>query len=517
MGKSAVFLITIVLFLVGCTAVPNPTSTPVIPLAQATLVIERPSVTPLPTLTMINTVTETAVLTPIPSSTTPGQTPTATPLPLTETPTPTTTPDPNATPRPGFSPPILSSQGQLAFVQDEVLYVETAVGSGTFLEVDRYVSVEPVWSPDGEKLIYSTSQYPSGAYEWSYPQNQYLWLATNNTIFSLSENVPGFPPLSDLINIGWSPDSTKIVFETSTPEIAGSTQYFMADLHENSFLQLIDRVNKGRLSHMTNEVVVVFSHCGAPCQEIMVVNYQGQQLWQPEWRIGGFVSYAPDNQSFINIGRFSISNSGGIPDATVDKIDLQTGSLNIVWQTSRQNGYFALEQPTISPNGRFVTFNFMPSGVEWDVLGTLYLIDLNGRIYHECETCLVLDWQPEGGPVAVQFLPSGENQLVYLPLDGSLPRVFVTPKPFVFASGKWSENGRYFVYSAFDETTSASYLYLWQPDSGEPTLIHATASDEPLSSFAWMPDSSGFYFNAAGVYTELWWYGVETAEIRQIQ
>jgi Tol biopolymer transport system component len=347
-----------------------------------------------------------------------------------------------------------------------------------------------------------------------------LWLATNNTILALSEYVPGFSPLSDLINIGWSPDSTKIIFEALAPDMAGSnpsTQYFVVDLSENTFTQLIDRVDKGRLSHITNEVVVVFSHCGAPCQEVIVVNYQGQKLWQPEWRIGGFVSYSSDNQFFINIGRSSTSGDGGIPDATVDRIDLQTGSLDIIWQMSRQNGYFAMEQPTISPDGRFITFNFMPPGVEWNVLGTLYLIDLNGRIYHECEACLVLDWQPEGGPVVVQFLSSGENQLVYLPLDGSLPRVFVTPKLFTFGSGKWSPDGRYFVYSAFDEAAAASYLYLWWPGDGEPTLIHATASNEPFNHFAWMPDSSGFYFNAKRTYTELWWYRVETAEIQQIR
>ena len=56
-------------------------------------------------------------------------------------------------------------------------------------------------------------------------------------------------------------------------------------------------------------------------------------------------------------------------------------------------------------------------------------------------------------------------------------------------------NGRYFIYNALDDSIGASYLYLWQPESGVLELIYSADSTDAFGSFAWLPDSSGVYFN----------------------
>jgi hypothetical protein len=77
--------------------------------------------------------------------------------------------------------------------------------------------------------------------------------------------------------------------------------------------------------------------------------------------------------------------------------------------------------------------------------------------------------------------------------------------------GRWSEDGRYFVYNALDENEGASYLFLWQPESGLPTLIHAAASKEPFTHFTWLPDSQSIYFTLGD--QSLWRYVIEDEEL----
>ncbi len=72
-------------------------------------------------------------------------------------------------------------------------------------------------------------------------------------------------------------------------------------------------------------------------------------------------------------------------------------------------------------------------------------------------------------------------------------------------------NGRFFIYSAVDEDENKSYLYLWQPESGQPTLLHTTAGTDGFRNFAWLPDSTGVYFNLGRM--ELWKFEVETESL----
>ena len=99
-------------------------------------------------------------------------------------------------------------------------------------------------------------------------------------------------------------------------------------------------------------------------------------------------------------------------------------------------------------------------------------------------------------------------------MDGAIDRLFVRPKHFRFDDGAWSADGGYFVYSAVDESIGASYLYLWQPESGVPFLVQATASQSPFSEFVWLADGDGFYFNLDD--QGLWFYAVTIGQVTDL-
>ncbi len=111
-------------------------------------------------------------------------------------------------------------------------------------------------------------------------------------------------------------------------------------------------------------------------------------------------------------------------------------------------------------------------------------------------------------------MADGQTQLVYWPLDGSAAQVFVSPGSFEFGSGKWSGDGRFFIYSTVDEAANQSHLYLWQPENGVPMLLQTAVGIDGFSNFAWMPDSTGVYFNFGQM--ELWKFAVEIESLTLI-
>jgi hypothetical protein len=200
------------------------------------------------------------------------------------------------------------------------------------------------------------------------------------------------------------------------------------------------------------------------------------------------------------------------PFATVEEIDLATGEISIIWQATGP-GYFPLFPPNLSPDNNFVSFHFGGDD-PWLEPGNLYIIDRNGRSYGQRPNSIIMDWRPGGGPVVQESVAEGQTQLVYWPLDATEVQVFVNPISFSFGEGKWSGDGRFFIYSAVDEAENRSYLCLWQPGSDAPTLLHTAASPEGFRNFAWLPDSTGVYFNLGQM--ELWKFEVETESLTLI-
>ncbi|MCB8979994.1 MAG: hypothetical protein H6657_21500 [Ardenticatenaceae bacterium] len=169
-----------------------------------------------------------------------------------------------------------------------------------------------------------------------------------------------------------------------------------------------------------------------------------------------------------------------------------------------------MEFPELSPDEKHLGFYLEND----DFFTVLQIIDFNGRSYGQRPNSFMVDWRPGGGPVVQERMADGQTQLVYWPLDGADVQVFVEPGLFKVDEGKWSEDGRFFIYSTVDEVANQSYLYLWQAEYGVPILLQTAVGTDGFRNFAWLPDSTAVYFNFGRA--ELWKFSVEAESLTLI-
>lgn len=414
---------------------------------------------------------------------------------------------PTTTPSPGILRPILSRDGQLAFIKNQMLMVETAPRNGDFTEIAQFVN-DGAWSPDGLKLAFFINDIPDNLDN----ENVSVWEAGTNTITSLGDIVSDFPPELPLLsegnnrvlhleNLKWSPNNESISFTVWDTLEAGIGGVWIADFINANFNLAVQEFSTYQSWWINENTVLVDWHCGSPCEGLTAYK-NGELLWELPWQTAGQFALSLNNEFLINTGRIM----GREPFATVEEIDLATGEIKIIWEATEQ-GYFPLFSTNLSPDNNFISFHFGGSDL-WLDPGNLYIIDRNGRSYGQRPNSVIMDWRPGGGPVVQESVAEGQTQLVYWPLDGEAVRVFVSPNSFVFGEGKWSGDGRFFIYSAVDEAENKSYLYLWQSENDAPTLLHSGAGTDGFRNFAWLPDSTGVYFNLGQM--ELWKFEVET-------
>lgn len=526
------FIFCLALFLFGCTAVPAPTPTPQPLSAAPTIAVTRPTATNTavpptasPTPTTALTVTPTAS----PTTTSLPRQPTSTPRPR---PTSTFTP----TPRPPSPPPerqpyvafALSSLGHLSFVQDGILHIERTPGTGDFIEIGDFVTTG-AWSPDGRHVLYSqvkTLDPINTTYE------QRLWSAEDGRDISLTELIPGYPESGyRAYLVYWSPDSTKILLQSYLDgrheEYLRVQDLFLLSVVDLEHLTVSDTGfmgYNGEVVWQTNELYVVRSHCGSPCEIYHAHDYNGRLLFSR--RTPGLVDFTRHGNWMVSPGGSVGEPSEGTPYPTpehsqgsVEAIDLATGAVTLLWEDTTRPGTIALLPGHISPDGQFVSFNF--ASPEQDLFygpADLFVIDHTGREILQYPNSLLLAWRPDNHLIVAQHLEDKGQQLVYLGLDGTAQIVQTQPAGSHLYTGWWSPDGRLFAYITWNRDTDIGQLYLWQPGSGEPQLIHEIPQDAPPGRLGWLPNSNGFYFGD-GRYigqTTLWFYRVDTADLTLI-
>ena len=512
------------LFLLGCTAVPDPAPTPVQNMAEvATVVVKRPSATPLPTLTATPQPTAT------PALVVTDEMPRATAVPtVTHVPTFTSTPSP--TPDPHLSVissselnellyPISESEGQRPFVQDGILVREITHGSGEFEELGRYLRTAE-WSPDGRHLLYSQSNLPNAPDNPDALFEYWLWSVADNSNSQLITNNPNLP--YDILDVFWSPDGTKALLRTHPDErhddiIRYPTDWLLvaADLSRGTLSNNLIADIKEEPVWFTNEVYVLRFHCGSPCATYRAYTYSNELAWEFDWRTGGFVDFASGGNFMINVGRGHPDVRIGEPPlpATVDEIDLTTGELKIIWERPREEGYFnPFFMPELSPDEQYIAFNY-------GNLRTVYMIGRNGQEYWQYANSHVVDWRPNNELTVCEMLDSGGSQLVHIDLAGEAEIIFSTEPETEIShcsggrngGGKWSPDGRYFIFTTENQSEFKYELYLWLPESDEAHLIYSVFGNNRFNSFNWLPDSTGFYFTWLQDNT-IWFYQLETAD-----
>ena len=502
---------------VGCnTAVSEPTPTQ--------------TATPIPSPTAVATeviVTETAVAKPSP----------------TNTPIPTNTPVPSPSPTPfpvnfddGYiTNVILSSQGQLAYIRNEILYVESAPQSRKFEELGQYPIIA-TWSPDGSQLFYSKADRSSAGYDDAATiYDQRIWSANDGSDMSLTELITNYPtPLPNIEIAYWTSDGTKILLQENLKEEEVEENNYLyhfrlgaVDLSSKTLLenQLIN--SNQHVTWISDDVYVTRFLCGSPCLDIAAYDYEGNLLWSPYWTTGGFFAFAPKENFMINVGRIDTDLTDDIPTEpylpTLDKIDLATGDVEVIWNLPVRDEYFTpFIMPSISPDEQHFTFNF-GGGVQNP--GTLYVVDNTGNELGQYSNSFPVGWRENGDLVIAQMLETGESQLKLISLDGAIQSIFTTDANVKIDSGiwgvngdlGWSPDGRYFIFSTEDTNNQSAWIYIWNHELEEPLLIHSIEGSA-FQNFNWLPDSTGVYFTSGSKWEQeaIWYFDVSSRELELI-
>jgi hypothetical protein len=309
--------------------------------------------------------------------------------------------------------------------------------------------------------------------------------------------------LATLSPAGWSPNGRRIL-------LTAPDGLWVMDVTQGTLALVTEAFNIDNGWWLDDSTVLVQLHCQPPCQSFAAYNLAGELRWEltnetTAEMAAGLAALSLNRRVLV------ILNDQTDPH-TVEIVETTTGTRTTLWQLAAGERFAPLP-PHVSPDGQYVAFSVLAAD-QSEGPGATQLVGRDGRSYGRRDNSLLLDWQPGGGPVVSQEVENGQNQLVYWPLGGPAARIFVLPRAFTFPAGAWSPDGRTFVYSALDTAIEASYLYLWQPDGGLADLIHAVASPDPFTHFAWLPDSQGFYFSLAG--QGLWYYELETAAVTSV-
>ncbi|MBK8901990.1 MAG: hypothetical protein IPM53_12455 [Anaerolineaceae bacterium] len=407
----------------------------------------------------------------------------------------------------GISSWALNSSGQLFLILDGRLLIEDPHSLANFREIDQFVSFA-AWSPDGNKIIYSVQQFQDSIQDF-----KLFNLNTNETLSmsNLVENFPVPPYFPRFRFMAWKPDSSGIIFLTVDDEFAWEGKLYLANFQANDFTHLTDVYDTYKINIFKSlpDGFFAFDHCGSPCEILSKFDYEGHFLWGIPFATMGRIVFASNDQLIINYGCADGCSPEDPVNKSIQQFDASSGEAITIWQIGEEEYFSGIEFPDLSPDEKYLGFY-----LENDLFTVLQIIDFNGRSYGQRPNSVIVDWRPGGGPVVQERMADGQTRLVYWPLDGSAAQVFISPGSFEFGSGKWSGDGRYFIYSSVDDATNQSHLTLWQPENGAPMLLQTAVGSDGFRNFAWLPDSTGVYFNFGR--TELWKFAVETESLMLI-
>ncbi len=336
----------------------------------------------------------------------------------------------------GIVPPVISNAGQIAIIVNKVLFVQTSIDADEFRAIDHGI-VDAEWSLDGSELYYWQSNYTS---EFA---TRFRWLAKEN-VSELAED----------------PHAVHVFLDS-----------------------LI------KIYQISPERFLYQEHCGVPCETLYLLDAQDNVIWRLPWSTAGMFAISPNNTYLINAGRVDFPST----EASIDRVDLQTGAIQVIWRTPMVGWGFSLRKPSITPNGEYFSFNYGGLG---DSPGTLHIITSEGQpIWEIGPHSLLVDWQPNSnGLVAVQYPEISKSQLFYLSLNEPISQTLSLLDTSKLTGGKWNPDGRQFALSIHREMSEHSELRLWTVNSADSILVYYADTSEAINNLEWSPDGLTLYF-----------------------
>jgi hypothetical protein len=407
----------------------------------------------------------------------------------------------------------MSSQGQLAFILDEMLMVETVPGSGAFIELGGKARTA-VWSPGGSQLAYGLVDLEQQPFFYE----QFIWTAETDSISPLSELVSDYPdPPYSVTQLHWTPDGSKLLlfsFIDDRHEPIGPTiNYILSvvDLEQQAFSDHEVILSRESVAWLTNDRYILGYDCGDPCTAYRAFDYTGQERWSLDWETGGLVAFSTEGNYMLNAGRYGATSEesewGDVIPTTLDLINLTTGEVDTVWELTPATPavYFnPFQHPNVSPDGQYMIFNFGETRASLIDFGVLFLIERNGQEIQLVPNSFFQAWGPDGGVIITDSPERRQTRLLQVDFDGSINIIYAPPENEIILGdnitpgkkGIWSPDGRSFIFATGDWNNQAQHIYLWRPDTGLVVPIFTTISDN-IDDFLWTADSKSVY-----VYTD---------------
>lgn len=423
--------------------------------------------------------------TPHAGTTTPADTATALPS---LTATSTGTPPPTLTPTPtpiALSPPVVSSSGALAYVENGVLTVVEVNSSEVTTVAEEVVDDARtiIWSPNGQRLFYAVSSSESSTHGSSKNLELQVWdNALGRTVYS-SHDTSGFPAtLSDIGQVAWSPEGNRIFFRLSS-EAAGSDGAWVLDVASARAWRLPKPVT-GSAAWVDEETVL---HADPEAITTTLVTL-GPPAQIATHTITLTAPYS------LSPGRDHVASFEGRPG---EDQRLQVHPLPGRQQLSLSSQPAVTtsgQAPLWSPDGRWIAYGAEAVTSRIEEGPYTLLVDTEGlRSTQVFPGLLPEEWSPDSRFLAGFGCSDGTCSLSHIDASSGVVTNIASGESLHLLDLTWSPQGVYLAYSLSGSDDQADGLTLWNRATDERLLLTEGSQGQALTDLHWTADSSVLY------------------------
>ncbi|MCT2399746.1 S9 family peptidase [Novosphingobium sp. HK4-1] len=326
--------------------------------------------------------------------------------------------------------------------------VDVASGAQRPLVTGPGAHFSPVWSPDGKRLAYVSSDGTGS------PQLYVLWLDSGAKV-KVTE-LPDSPG-----NLAWSPDGKQVAYTMRVPGEPMKLGSQPAGRPEGAKwakpLQIIDRVTyrfdgAGYLPAGFDHIFVVSAEGGAP-RQVTFGNFDD----------GGPLSWSPDGRRIVFSANRHADWERDINNSEVYNVDVASGAITAL--TSRQGPDAA---PRLSPDGKHIAYVGFDDVNRSYENNDLYVMNADGSGSRLLTAKLdrsidALEWAGNNA-IYVRYDDRGGTRVARVALDGSMKTVVEGltagahfDRPYTGGAFSVSNGGRI----AYTEGTTSEPADLW--------------------------------------------------------